>query len=364
MNNNNKHQQQRIDQKTANTLNNGLIGKLIDSNLPYFTWDDLSNRTNDHRQSSQQQTSTSKRIDLNNDDDDVLLPTTGASSPSLVLSRENHCTKNQIINNNNNFNSANSANYQNFHADRELEEEVELFENNQTELREHTDDFDEDEENLNDEILAGYTRNGTLQSNNYLQNATLGHRLLMMNQSANSTATVTSLQQLQETTNNRTINDDNSGGITNQAFIGLHSCYGYGPKCENLNCGNCGKAHLTANLGDHHINTSSSSWFSVASKSHQICSLGCCAIMSSLLILLAIISVVGISIYLTNITNQNKSNVLPLSGHLKIQSGDPFTEHLFNVSSKEFQVKATKYEAIVSNLVFFYQLFNLTRYLF
>jgi len=335
MNTNNK---QRTSDQT-NILNNGLIGNVIESSLPYFThWDDLSNR--DHR--LDQNDNRSKRIDLV---DDVL---TGASNSPSTTRRENHCSKNNNNQSlNNNFNSNLSANYQNFHADRELEEEVELFENNQTELRESQDDVEYDEDNLNeDEILAGYTRNGTLQSNNYLHNATLGHRLLMMD-SARSTATAASLQQQLEA-NNRVLSDDSSGGITNQAFIGLHSCYGY-PKCENFeNCGNCNKAHLTANLADH-INTSSS-WFSVASQSRTICSLGCCAILTTcLFILLAIISVVGISIYLSNITNQNKSNVLPLSGRFKVQSGDQFNEHLYNVSSKEFQIKATKYEAILQS---------------
>lgn len=358
----------------ANTLNNGLIGNVIDSGLPYFTtWDDLSqrsdpqkesaNRTNHHHRTAStanQPTIGGKRVELTSGSDDVLL--TGASPTGSLL--ESHCTKNQatIINNNNHhhFNSNLSANYQNFHADRELEEEVELFENNQTELREQDDeeaDFEveEDEDQLNDEILASYTRNGTLQSNNYLHNATLGQRLLLMDQSARSTAT--SMQPTHYTTQsmaadaNRTLTDDGSaGGITNQAFIGLHSCYGY-PKCENLTCGNCNKAHLTANLGDH-INTSSSSWFSVSSQSRTICSLGCCAILTTcLFILLAIVSVVGISIYLSNATNQNKSNVLPLSGRFKVQSGDQFAEHLYNISSREFQIKATKYEAIVSTVL-------------
>lgn len=348
----NMNKQRTNRQKSNNTLN----GNVIESNLPYFTWDDLSQRTDQHqtnRSSLNQRTtennlSNKNRIDLSSDE--TLLTGTSNSPTAMLSSRgvENHCTKNQI--NNNNFNSNLSANFGNFHADRELEEEVELFENNQTELREHDeDDFEvEDDDNLNDdEILAGYTRNGTLQSNNYLHNATLGHRLLMMNQSVHNT---TSLQQQLQDANNRTGTiDDSSGGITNQAFIGLHSCYGY-PKCENgENCLNCGKAHLTNNLGDH-INASNSSWFSVTNDSRNaICSLGCCAILTTcLFILLAIISVVGISIYLSNITNQNKSNVLPLSGRFKVQSGDLFTENLFNTSSKEFQMKATKYEAIVS----------------
>lgn len=338
-------------QRTGDQPNNGLIGSVIESSLPYFTWEDLSNRS-DHRIDQQENHRPKRNESTRLDVDDML---TGASNCPSTARRENNCTKNQLNNNNNhhnhnNFNSNLSANYQNFHADRELEEEVELFEN--TELREPQDDVEEyEDDQLNDEeILAGYTRNGTLQSNNYLHNTLgVGHRLLMMD-SARSTATVTSLQQQLEA-NSRALNDDASGGITNQAFIGLHSCYGY-PKCENLNCGNCNKAHLTANLGDH-INTSSSSWFSASSQSRTICSLGCCAILTTcFFILLAIISVVGISIYLSNITNQTKSNILPLSGRFKVQSGDHFTEQLYNVSSKEFQMKATKFEAIVSIEIF------------
>lgn len=369
----NKQRTASADAAQANTLNNGLIGNVIDSNLPYFTWDDLSqrsdnqkesaNRTNHRAGSSANQPTTTggKRGELTSgSSDDVLLSGASASPTGSVL--ESQCTKNPALNNNNHhhFNSNLSANYQNFHADRELEEEVELFENNQTELREQDDDefeVDEDEDQLNDEILASYTRNGTLQSNNYLHNATLGQRLLLMDQSARSTAT--SMQPTHYAAQsaivaadaNRTLADDGSaGGITNQAFIGLHSCYGY-PKCESINCGNCNKAHLTANLGDH-INTSSSSWFSVSSQSRTICSLGCCAILTTcLFILLAIVSVVGISIYLSNATNQNKSNVLPLSGRFKVQSGDQFAEQLYNTSSREFQMKTTKYEAIVSNWI-------------
>lgn len=359
-------------QQANNTLNNGLIGNVIDSNLPYFTWDDLSQRSDHPKDQCNRtnrraagQSAKQPRIDLttSGSSDDVLLTGASASPTGSVL--ENQCTKNQttmINNNNHHFNSNLSANYQNFHADRELEEEVELFEHNQAELREQDDeeaDFEveEDEDQLNDEILAGYTRNGTLQSNNYMHNTALGQRLLLMDQSARSTAT--SMQQPHYTGQsmsdaNRTLADDGStGGITNAAFIGLHSCYGY-PKCENLTCGNFNKAHLTANLGDHIINTSSSSWFSVSSQSRAICSLGCCAILTTcLFILLAIVSVVGISIYLSNITNQNKSNVLPLSGRFKVQLGDQFTELLHNTSSREFQLKATKYEAIVSTVLFF-----------
>lgn len=347
--------------RDQNTLNNGLIGNVIDSNLPYFsTWEDLSQRTLSNRNDNQNDNNRinhnnriiniKNRIDLN-EIDNVL---TGASNSPTIHQQDNHCTKNQI-NNNNNFNGNLSANYQSFHgtADRLVEEEVELFENNQTELREtHNDEYEDDDENCEDEILADYTRNtlrSTLQSNNYLHNTTLGHRLLMID-STHSTATITSLQQQLNDTDNQDSQSGSGGGITNQAFIGLHSCYGY-PKCENMNCGNCNKAQLTANIGDHLAN-SNSSWFSVASnKSKTIFSLGCCAILTTcLFILLAIVSVVGISIYLGNLTQQNKSNVLPLSGHFKIQNGDQFNDNLYNISSKEFQLKATKYEAIVSIL--------------
>lgn len=76
---------------------------------------------------------------------------------------------------------------------------------------------------------------------------------------------------------------------------------------------------------------------------------GCCAVaFTALFIIIALASVVGVSVYLAMITNLHKTTLIPMSGRLKVEKGDDFSVNLFNASSKEFISKANKYETIVS----------------
>ena len=94
---------------------------------------------------------------------------------------------------------------------------------------------------------------------------------------------------------------------------------------------------------------SSGSWPSA--KKRKCCGLscGCCALtLLAMVIISALATVVGFSIYLAMITNLHKSSQLILNGSLKVQSGDDFNMKLLNTSSPEFIRKANKYETIVS----------------
>lgn len=101
--------------------------------------------------------------------------------------------------------------------------------------------------------------------------------------------------------------------------------------------------------------TSSGSWPDMASTKRRCCghrgccSLSCCAIsLTAVLIFIALVTVIGVSIYLGLITKLSKSNLVPVSGRLKVDRGDDFSPALLNTTSVEFLAKAGKYETIVS----------------
>lgn len=118
-------------------------------------------------------------------------------------------------------------------------------------------------------------------------------------------------------------------------------------------------SHSPASLNHYHLQSpnhlyptcsaSSASWPS--SKKRKCCGLscGCCALtILALVIISALATVVGFSIYLAMITNLHKSSPLTITGTMKVESGDDFHMKLINSSSPEFMRKANKYETIVS----------------
>lgn len=78
------------------------------------------------------------------------------------------------------------------------------------------------------------------------------------------------------------------------------------------------------------------------------CSKKCLSIFCLVLIMFIFIFVIGISVYLNFLINSNKTNLIPLSGRLKVETpGDTFNDRLMNRTSKEFLAKQQQYETIL-----------------
>ena len=70
--------------------------------------------------------------------------------------------------------------------------------------------------------------------------------------------------------------------------------------------------------------------------------------MLALVIISALATVVGFSVYLAMLTNLHRSAQFTVNGSFKVESGDNFNIKLLNTTSAEFVRKANKYETIVS----------------
>ncbi|XP_054156516.1 uncharacterized protein LOC128954924 isoform X2 [Oppia nitens] len=118
-------------------------------------------------------------------------------------------------------------------------------------------------------------------------------------------------------------------------------------------------SHSPASLNHYHMHSqshlyptcsgSSASW-PTTSKKRKCCgvSCGCCWLtMLALVIISALATIVGFSIYLAMITNLHKSSQFLVNGSFKVDSGDNFNQKLINTSSLEFIKKANKYETII-----------------
>lgn len=104
---------------------------------------------------------------------------------------------------------------------------------------------------------------------------------------------------------------------------------------------------------DSSLNESSSFIASSAQRLNSMfqkccCSKKCIFISCLMLILMIFIFVIGLSAYLNFLINLNKTNLIPLSGRLKVNSeGDLFNDLLANKTTKEFLHKQLQYETIL-----------------